>query len=107
MHLVTVNGVESSLRGIDCAVVVNGKSIEPGTCSRGQEHDNTHRKSHALTNPTPFSVRLGGKHADTTKAKQRNKKRKDDNKSWSDGRVKIHEHLCCEIGVAECEYSDR
>src|SRR5579871_5762985 len=91
MHLVPVNGVESSLRGIDRAVVVNGKSIEYGTCSRGQEHDNSRRKSYVLTNAAPLCVRLCGKHADTTKAEQSDKKRKDDNKTWSDGRVEIHD----------------
>ncbi|MGZ4845815.1 MAG: hypothetical protein ACXVJ1_13825, partial [Candidatus Angelobacter sp.] len=64
-------------------------------------------KSYALTNPAPLSVRLGGKHADATKAKQRHKKRKDDNKTWSDGRVEIHEGPLPRNRHAECEYSAR
>jgi hypothetical protein len=99
MHLVTVNRVEPSLRGKDCAVVTNGKNIEYGTCSSSQEHDNSRRKSNALTNPAPLCVRLGGKHADTAKAKQRNKKRKDDNKTRSDGRVEIHRPPLLRIGA--------
>ena len=81
---------------------MNGKSIECATCSRGQEHDNSHRKSYVLTNAAPLCVRLCGKHADTTKAEQRDKKRKDDNKTWSDGGVEIHEAPMLRNRHAEC-----